>query len=608
MLRNEQRSVRARWVRRACLASLLVQGSWVATASAQAPRQPNAPPLPPLPVKIDSSSKTDFGPVTKNPYCQLRTAQLVPIEPAVSLRGLAQPALSLRPIEQVVDESIVAASNEAEIIQPNAVLKLKPLFAQPEGGDVKSSAAQPVKRNPLAPATPPQQMRPAASASPEVHANATDVAAQTQATAAKIRKPKPAEAAELTPATPAVGAPAEDADGNEPVTFRFSDTTATTAKDAPAEVASEPVELSLADSEAAASEAREGLPEPVTIEPVELATAKPLPPGDAENESRSDPANAFMPGELRENPLARGASAAPPTSAAKERADEQDAKQQRGAVNALDHAPIVVASAWSLDRDAVLVQASRSAVIDVPAERDPATTAQLAEAAVAEAPVAEPDATEAALSGGAVPEVPKPSRGTVRVASNPAAAKSASPESNAVASTYAEDLKQVASAAAQEPEPQVDFGGQLASEPMQLIATEVHTLPLPKAAHCFAIQNHAVCRVVPANNQALRVVGGMPGTTRIAVWFSADTSQPPRLYEVKVAARPEPELQGLAKTAAALTQTLRETFPTSRVAVLVDGEQLVIRGSVTSDREARKMLQRVRRTCLVPVRDELLVR
>ena len=83
-----------------------------------------------------------------------------------------------------------------------------------------------------------------------------------------------------------------------------------------------------------------------------------------------------------------------------------------------------------------------------------------------------------------------------------------------------------------------------------------------------------------------------------------------RAFEVHVKEAPsEPVASSNQDPAtAALTKSLRETFPECVVIIEQTADMLIVSGQCKSDKEATKIIRMVRKNCLMPVRDNLVVR
>lgn len=405
-------------------------------------------------------------------------------------------------------------------------------------------------------------------------------------------------ASDQQPASDRQPAAAQPAAATEPITFSLSDAADAAANDAdnacPSAplAAAEPVEMSLEDSMSDSSAP--------TMEPLEIQDVAGASPLAVEAKApqltveSADPVSRIQTNTLAEEPQPRVSR-----SSRKLTNDHS-----RAPSNALDSSPIVVEAGVTLDRTASLVHEQAGLVIDVPEEIDarmknpPAATRARPVAGTADV------ATEGLFAAPQRPSFAAPQPQAPAAASPVAAspvqpsAVQPSPAPAAVAPSQAGSAR-----ATQIQATQAD-----ATQDIQVGKAQMHALQIAGSVRCFAVEDEAICQVLPAGLSALRVVGQRGGSTRLAVWVGTDPAAEPLIYNVHVDLGPASELDGLSATADKLTEMLLTTFPQSRVRVQAKDNQLIVRGVATDDQQASRMLRLVRQTCLVPVVDNLTTR
>ncbi|QDS91328.1 hypothetical protein FF011L_00570 [Roseimaritima multifibrata] len=138
-------------------------------------------------------------------------------------------------------------------------------------------------------------------------------------------------------------------------------------------------------------------------------------------------------------------------------------------------------------------------------------------------------------------------------------------------------------------------------------AADVKPLTLDGSLKHFRIENPSICQVLSVGSSELRIIGQMQGQTRLMVWLESTPANQPLRYQVNVQ-HLETEADKLVQTATQLNRVLAANFAASDVEVSVSSARLVVTGQVADDAQARQILQLIRKACLVPVVDQLLVR
>ncbi|MFG0261677.1 MAG: pilus assembly protein N-terminal domain-containing protein, partial [Novipirellula sp. JB048] len=146
--------------------------------------------------------------------------------------------------------------------------------------------------------------------------------------------------------------------------------------------------------------------------------------------------------------------------------------------------------------------------------------------------------------------------------------------------------------------------------PLYMSRAQVRTLTLGGVLRRVNIQDQNVCHAIAAGSNELKLIGAGRGTTRLVVWAESpnDGASMVRHFDVHVQDAVEATGNSVGDKAEILTRTIKQSFPESNVVIRTVGEQLVINGTCSSEETASKILRMVRKTCLIPVRDELIIR
>ncbi|EMI17746.1 Transport-associated domain protein [Rhodopirellula maiorica SM1] len=146
--------------------------------------------------------------------------------------------------------------------------------------------------------------------------------------------------------------------------------------------------------------------------------------------------------------------------------------------------------------------------------------------------------------------------------------------------------------------------------PLYMTQAQVRSLTIGGELRRVSIEDQNVCRAIASGHNELKLIGAGRGVTRLVVWADGTPDAPSKVQHFDVHVQDAVEATGdtIGDKAELLNRTIRKSFPDSRVLVKTEGDHLVISGSCTSEETATKILRMVRKTCLIPVHDELKVR
>jgi Flp pilus assembly secretin CpaC len=146
--------------------------------------------------------------------------------------------------------------------------------------------------------------------------------------------------------------------------------------------------------------------------------------------------------------------------------------------------------------------------------------------------------------------------------------------------------------------------------PLSIEPAQVRSLTILGDLKRFAVADNEVCQIFRSGQSQLKVIGVEVGVTRLAVWAVTEPGEPPRLrvFEIRVA-----EALGRGGPLAddpteRLNDSLRRVFPAADVRVHRRGDTLVVSGRCGGNEAATEIIRLVRKSCLIPVKDELVIR
>lgn len=146
---------------------------------------------------------------------------------------------------------------------------------------------------------------------------------------------------------------------------------------------------------------------------------------------------------------------------------------------------------------------------------------------------------------------------------------------------------------------------------LYLSRAQVRSLTIGGEVRNVKVADQSICQAFSAGPNQLKLIGTGNGVTRLVVWAAPDGAESAplmRAFEVHVNDSVDAAGDLTADRTAMLNQSIRRAFPNSDVAVKQQRDTLVVSGRCDSEATAKKIIRMVRKTCLVPVQDELLVR
>ena len=147
--------------------------------------------------------------------------------------------------------------------------------------------------------------------------------------------------------------------------------------------------------------------------------------------------------------------------------------------------------------------------------------------------------------------------------------------------------------------------------PLQINLASVRSLTLGGTLQDLHVMDDSVCQAVATAPNQVKLIGTGNGVTQLVLWAeseneSGQTRRQLRAFEIRVddhtaAAAADDSLDMLGRS-------IGTTFPTADVSLAHNGDRLHVTGHCRTESDAKKILRMVRRTCLMPVVDDLTVR
>lgn len=147
--------------------------------------------------------------------------------------------------------------------------------------------------------------------------------------------------------------------------------------------------------------------------------------------------------------------------------------------------------------------------------------------------------------------------------------------------------------------------------PLHMNQAQVRSLTLGGSVRGVRVGDKGVCQAFASGPNQLKLIGTGIGTTRLVVWAQKDGENDEvlmRAFEIHVDEVVPSEGNSIESTTKLLNQSIQKVFPRSQAKVqLVKGE-LWVTGTCESQDSAEKIIRMVRKSCLIPVRDQLTVK
>lgn len=157
------------------------------------------------------------------------------------------------------------------------------------------------------------------------------------------------------------------------------------------------------------------------------------------------------------------------------------------------------------------------------------------------------------------------------------------------------------------PDPRGDASSLAATSPapLRVSVRESRLLRTPENIVRVVPEHDRFCDVLVFNPREVAVVGKQQGTVRVELWYDqAGLKRTSYLIAVDNEATAVAQETSLSK----IEQLIAYLFPAASVQLVQQQEHLIVRGSAVSRRQAVEILSTVRRSQLIPVVDEVVVR
>ncbi len=145
---------------------------------------------------------------------------------------------------------------------------------------------------------------------------------------------------------------------------------------------------------------------------------------------------------------------------------------------------------------------------------------------------------------------------------------------------------------------------------LHMTRAQVRSLMIGGQVRRISVADKNVCQAFTNGPNELKLIGVNNGVTRLVVWADTSDDSPTqvRTFEIHVADVIEASDSSIVDRIALLNRSIADAFPRSNIEVRQYRNRLVVLGDCEHDEIAKKIIRMVRKTCLIPVQDEITIR
>ena len=147
--------------------------------------------------------------------------------------------------------------------------------------------------------------------------------------------------------------------------------------------------------------------------------------------------------------------------------------------------------------------------------------------------------------------------------------------------------------------------------PLHMNQAQVRSLTLGGSVCGVRVGDKGICQAFASGPNQLKLIGTGIGITRLVVWAQKNDNTDEilmRAFEIHVDEVVPSEGNSIESTAELLNQSIRNVFPNCQATVKLVGGELWVSGQCDNRNSAEKIIRMVRKSCLIPVRDQLVVK
>jgi hypothetical protein len=145
---------------------------------------------------------------------------------------------------------------------------------------------------------------------------------------------------------------------------------------------------------------------------------------------------------------------------------------------------------------------------------------------------------------------------------------------------------------------------------LQLSRAQVRSMTIGGRLRRVSIANTDICQAFASGSNQIKLIGTGVGRTELTIWADVNSGEPTRVqsFEIDVSDGVDATGDRVAEHTVLLNDSIAKAFPGASVVVSKRGRGLVVTGQCDSEATAKQIVRMVRKSCLVPVQDNVKVR
>ncbi|OYP38493.1 pilus assembly protein N-terminal domain-containing protein [Rhodopirellula sp. MGV] len=145
---------------------------------------------------------------------------------------------------------------------------------------------------------------------------------------------------------------------------------------------------------------------------------------------------------------------------------------------------------------------------------------------------------------------------------------------------------------------------------LNLKRAQVRAMTIGGTLRGVTIADKDVCQAFAAGPNQFKLIGTGLGSTTLTVWADVAAGEPTRKQTFRIDVIDSVDAKGdkVAEHTSLLNDSICKAFPAAEVFVSKRNGKLYVEGRCSSESDATKIVRMVRKSCLIPVEDNLIVR
>lgn len=145
---------------------------------------------------------------------------------------------------------------------------------------------------------------------------------------------------------------------------------------------------------------------------------------------------------------------------------------------------------------------------------------------------------------------------------------------------------------------------------LQLKMAQVRSMTIGGRLRRASVNNNEICQAFASSENQIKLIGTGIGRTELTIWADVAPGEPTRKQTFVIDVSQDVDATGdkITEHTVLLNDSIDKAFPRASVVVSREGGQLVVTGHCDDELTAKQIIRMVRKSCLIPVQDNLKVR